>query len=58
MSGIIVGIQQRIARMTAIVKQNATETDAQMAKTDYIAMMTDVDLSAIEEGVNDEQQEV
>ncbi len=58
MSGIIVGIQQRIARMTAIVKKNAVETDAQMAKTDYIAMMTDVDLSAIEEGVNDEQQEV
>lgn len=62
MGSIVVSIQQRIARMTAIIKKNATETDAQMAKTDYIAMMADVDLSAIEdgetEGMSDAQQEV
>lgn len=60
--GIVVSIQQRIARMTAIAKKNATEQDVQMSKTDYIAMMADVDLSAIEdgetEGVTDAQQEI
>ena len=60
--GIVVSIQQRIARMTAIAKKNATEQDVQMSKTDYIAMMADVDLSAIEdgetEGMTDAQQEI
>ena len=60
--GIVVSIQQRIARMTAIAKKNATEQDMQMSKTDYIAMMADVDLSAIEdgetEGMTDAQQEI
>lgn len=48
--------------MTAIAKKNATEQDVQMSKTDYIAMMADVDLSAIEdgetEGMTDAQQEI
>lgn len=60
MGSLVVTIQQRIARMTAIAQQTATMQEKQAAMADYIAMMTDVDLSAIDdddetEGMHDEQ---
>ena len=46
---IVVPMTKRMAEMEAIAKQNATATDVQAAKADFIAMMCDVDLSMIED---------
>lgn len=62
MCNIIFPTSKRLARIEAIAKQNATAADVQAAKSDFIAMMCDVDLSMIEddetEVAEDAQQEV
>ena len=60
MGNLVITIQQRIARMTAMAQKTETMQEKQAAVADYIAMMADVDLSAIDdddtmEGMSDEQ---
>ena len=56
---IVVPLAQRIAQMEAIAKHNASQAEELAAKADYVAMMTDVDLSPItddeSEGMTDAQ---
>lgn len=56
---IVVPLAQRIAQMEAIAKYNAAQAEELAAKADYVAMMTDVDLSPItdneSEGMTDAQ---
>ena len=56
---IVVPLAQRIAQMEAIAKHNAAQAEELAAKADYVAMMTDVDLSPItddeSEGMTDAQ---
>ena len=51
---ILVSIQERLSRLMSIAQNNSTRQDAEEAKSDYIAMMADIDLSDIEE---DEEME-
>ncbi len=51
---ILVSIQERLSRLMSIAQNNSTRQDAEEAKSDYIAMMADIDLSNIEE---DEEME-
>ena len=60
MGNLVITIQQRIARMTAMAQKTEAMQEKQAAVADYIAMMADVDLSAIDdddtmEGMSDEQ---
>lgn len=61
MGNIVVPTSKRISQIEAMTKQAATAADVQAAKSDFIAMMCDVDLSMIEddeEAKEDAQQEV
>lgn len=61
MGNIVVPTSKRISQIEAMTKQAATAADVQAAKSDFIAMMCDVDLSMIEdgeEGMEDAQQEI
>lgn len=51
---ILVSIQERLSRLMSIAQNNSARQDAEEAKSDYIAMMADIDLSDIEE---DEEME-
>ena len=46
---IVVPLAQRIAQMEAIAKHNATQAEALDAKADFVAMMTDVDLTLLDD---------
>ena len=45
--GIVKSIEERLAELQAIALAVNTQQDYQTAKVDYIAMMTDVDLTDI-----------
>ena len=46
---IVVPLAQRIAQMEAIAKHNAAQAEALDAKADFVAMMTDVDLTLLDD---------
>ena len=49
MAQIVVPTSKRLAEMEALSKQLSTLQEKLEAKADFVAMMTDVDLSEIEE---------
>lgn len=60
MGNIVVPVAKRMAEMEALAQLTETMQEKQAAVADYIAMMADVDLSAIDdddatEGMSDEQ---
>ena len=46
---IVVPLAQRIAQMEAIANHNAAQAEALDAKADFVAMMTDVDLTLLDD---------
>ena len=60
MGNIVVPVAKRMAEMEALAQLTEAMQEKQTAVADYIAMMADVDLSAIDdddtmEGMSDEQ---
>ena len=60
MGNIVVPVAKRMAEMEALAQLTEAMQEKQAAVADYIAMMADVDLSAIDdddamEGMSDEQ---
>ena len=46
---IVRSLARRIAEMEAIAKHNAAQAEALDAKADFVAMMTDVDLTLLDD---------